>query len=127
MAASSHPRSPVRPSAQPSVQYVGFEDVPGRRNYRLMVQVGDEVRELVVWIARDAFTQRAAAVQDGPAICFQRIQRALAEGGLDGDTTIAVTSADLAEYRRAREPQPSKRTPRRVYTLDEAPPSDDPA
>lgn len=113
-------RAAVRATAQPSVQYVGFDDVPGRRNYHLVVQVGDTVRELTVWIARDAFTRRAAQVQDGPDICFQKILRELGgTSGLGDAATIGVTDGDLATYRQAREPQPSKRTPRRVFTAED--------
>jgi hypothetical protein len=112
-------RAAVRATAQPNVQYVGFDDVPGRRNYHLVVQAGDTVRELTVWIARDAFTRRAAQVQDGPDICFQKILRELAGGGLGSDATIGVTDGDLATYKQAREPQPTKRTPRRVFTAED--------
>ena len=120
MAGTVTSRTAVRTSAQPIVQYVGFDDVvPGRRNYHLIVQVGETIRELTVWIARDAFTRRVAQVQDGPDICFQKIVREIAGGGLDGHATIGVTDGDLAIYKRAREPQPAKRTPRRVFTAED--------
>jgi hypothetical protein len=119
MAGSLPSRAAVRTTGQPIVQYVGFDDVPGRRNYHLIVQVGETIRELTVWIARDAFTRRAAQVQDGPDICFQKIVRELAGGGLDGHGTIGVTDADLATYRQARVPQPAKRSPRRVFTAED--------
>jgi hypothetical protein len=119
MAGSAPSRTAVRTSAQPLVQYVGFDDVPGRRNYHLVVQVGETIRELTVWIARDAFTRRAAAVQDGPDICFQKILRELSGGSLDSHATIGVTDGDLVIYKQAREPQPAKRTPRRVFTADD--------
>jgi hypothetical protein len=112
-------RGAVR-TTQPIVQYIGFDDVAGRRNYRLLVQSGDDVRELTVWIEREAFTRRAAQVQDGPDICFQKILRELAAGRGLGDQggSIGVTDGDLASYRQAREPQPSRRTPRRVFTAE---------
>lgn len=120
MAGSFPSRVAARATAQPIVQYVGFDDVPGRRNYHLIVQVGETIRELTVWIARDAFTRRAAQVQDGPDICFQKILRELSgTSGLSGDATIGVTDGDLASYRQARVPQPTKRQPRRVFTAED--------
>jgi hypothetical protein len=125
MAGSLLPRAPVRssgraPAGQPTVQYVGFDDVPDRRNYHLIVQQGDAVRELTVWIPRDAFTRRAAAVQDGPDICFQKLVRELSGRGLEGPATIGVTDVDLVTYKQSREPQPAKRhSPRRVFTAED--------
>jgi len=120
MAGSVPSRAAARATAQPIVQYVGFDDVPGRRNYHLIVQVGETIRELTVWIARDAFTKRAAQVQDGPDICFQKILRELSGGAsLGHEATIGVTDGDLVSYRQAREPQPTKRTPRRVFTAED--------
>jgi hypothetical protein len=119
MAGSLPSRGAARAAAQPIVQYVGFDDVPGRRNYHLTVQVGETVRELTIWIARDAFTRRAAQVQDGPDICFQKILRELGDGGgLGKDATIGVTDGDLASYRQAHQPQPTKRAPRRAFTAE---------
>ena len=105
------PPHPVAESrARLLVQYVGFSNSSGRREYRLVAQVGGEVLNFVMSIALDAFDGKRAQLQDGPDICYQKLVRALA-GGEDIRTgPLAVTDADLASYRANHTPAPRRTT-----------------
>jgi hypothetical protein len=93
------PAAAAEARARLLVQYVGFENAPGRREYRLRAQVGGEVLTFTLSIALEAFAGKRALLQDGPDICYQKLVRALA-GGEDIRTgPLAVTDADLASYR----------------------------
>lgn len=107
-------RSPVESRAalpgQLLLQYVGFQDTPARREYVLLAQMGDRSRRYTVWIEQAAFADRKALRQDGPDICFQKLQRELPESDLAGTACIGVTEGDLARYRQAHN-VPKRRAP----------------
>jgi hypothetical protein len=92
-----------------SLEYVGFHNAPSRREYRFRARSGSEAREYTIWIAHAAFAARQALLQDGPDICFQKLQREVAEFGLGGEAHVAVTESDFASYREAHAP-PARRT-----------------
>lgn len=104
------------PNPQMLVQYVGFQDAPGRREYALVAQSGDKIRKYTVWIASDAFAKRQALLQDGPDICYQKLMRALVDPELASAGRLAVTDADLALYRDAHNPPKGRSHPRRAFT-----------
>jgi hypothetical protein len=108
------PHSPPEPrgtaAARISLEYVGFLNEPTRRAYRFRARSGADAREYTVSIAHAAFASRQALLQDGPDICFQKLQRAVTEFGLDGATDVAVTESDLATYREAHT-TPARRPP----------------
>ena len=103
------PPHPVAESrARLLVQYVGFTNSSGRREYRLVAQVGGEVLNFTMSIALEAFAGKRALLQDGPDICYQKLVRALA-GGEDIRTgPLAVTDADLESYRAHHTPTPRR-------------------
>jgi hypothetical protein len=108
------------------VQYVGFQDAPGRREYVLMAQFGETIRKYTVWITREAFAKRQALLQDGPDICYQKLLRELVGTELQGSDGIAVTEDDLATYRETHSPPARKsfappRPPAPVKVESEAP------
>ena len=113
---SSHPlpRPPARPRAPAPIhlilEYLGFRNAPGRREYVLRAQSGSKAREYTVWIAHTAFAMRQALLQDGPDICYQKLRRELAESELSGVACVGVTESDLADYREAHAP-PTRRPP----------------
>jgi hypothetical protein len=118
---------PRRSGAGPSatavvVQYLGFQDAPGRREYGIRVRRGDQDRQYTLWIAQASFAQRHALLQDGPDICYQKLLRALADPELPAADCIAVTDGDLADYRETH-----TRAPRRGFShsrpQDEAKPA----
>lgn len=103
-APSPRPPSSNRGTPLPAslvVQYVGFQAAPGRREYLLLVQEGDNVRTYTVSIPLEAFSRRRALLQDGPDISYQRLVRALADSEPIAAGRLAVTNADLTSYRDA--------------------------
>lgn len=103
-------------SAQLVVQYVGFHDAPGRREYVLLAQIGDRVRQYTLSIALEAFAERRALLQDGPDVCYQKLTRELVVAGLDGASRLPVSDADLLHYRDTHAPPARRPHPRRVVT-----------
>jgi hypothetical protein len=93
-----------------TLEYLGFRNARERREYILRVQSGEDTRDYTVWIAHSAFARRQALLQDGPDICYQKLQRALAACELPGVASVAVTESDLASYRAAHAP-PARRPP----------------
>jgi len=109
------PSKPPGPAAKHiSLEYVGFHNTSSRREYTFRVRLGPEAREYTIWIPHAAFAARQALLQDGPDICFQKLQRQVAELGLDGVTDAAVTDSDLASYREAHAPPARRLAPRPV-------------
>ena len=104
------PPSPAAAEARARllVQYLGFANSPGRRDYRLVAHVGGDVLDFTMSIALDAFAGKRAQLQDGPDICYQKLVRALA-GGEDIRTgPVNITDADLANYRADHTPAPRR-------------------
>src|SRR5262245_4498581 len=95
---------------QPSIRYLGFRDVEGRREYALQGRSGETDRNYVRWIELVAFAKREARMQDGPDICYQKLLRELAAEP-DSPESVAVTAADLAAYKEAHTPAPPRRRP----------------
>src|SRR5262245_50334999 len=91
-------------SVRISLEYVGFYNAPTRREYRFRARSGSEEREYTIWIAHTAFAARHALLQDGPDICYQKLQRHMTELGLADWTDAGVTDSDLASYREAHGP-----------------------
>jgi hypothetical protein len=91
-------------------EYRGFRNLEDRREYLLSVRTGPDSRDYTLWIAHESFAARQAQLQDGPDICYRKLQLQLAEGhGNDADY-IAVTPADLASYKEAHT-IPARRKP----------------
>lgn len=97
-------RPPVQttpPSVQVALQYIGFHDTASHRDYVLIAQIGDAVREYTVSIGLEAFVKKKALLQDGPDICYRKLLRELAL--TDGANMVRrrVSDEDLARYREA--------------------------
>lgn len=88
-------------TARIAIQYQGFQDAPGRREYALDAQRGDQRRRYTVWIEQAAFAARRALLQDGPDICYQKLLREIEASQLEGADCIGVTDGDLQAYREA--------------------------
>lgn len=86
-----------------AIQYLGFRDADGHREYALKAQRGDEGQRYTMSIALAAFAERRALLQDGPDICYQKLMRMLEEASPTASDTIAVTDGELATYRAAHE------------------------
>jgi hypothetical protein len=87
------------------VEYVGFTAQAKTRAYTLRIRQGlHEPHDVTLTIPNEAFLTRRVRYQDGPEICFLKLQRELAAcvEGLPGN--LQVTDADLAEYKAAHTP-----------------------
>ena len=119
-AAAAEPKAKPAPSTRIAIQYRGFQDVAGRRQYALHAQWGDRTGQYTVWIDLAAFARREALLQDGPDICYQKLLRELGGSVPPGSDSIEVTEGDLAAYRKTHaapvrksfsaslDPQPAK-------------------
>jgi hypothetical protein len=83
------------------LEYRGFRDGAGVREYLLRARIGDEQRDYVVGIEQAAFAQRRLLLQDGPDVCFQRLARELSGGVLVELGPLAISEGELASYREA--------------------------
>jgi hypothetical protein len=87
---------------KPTVEYVGFHSTSERREYRLRLHSGPEIREYTVGIALAAFTSGQARYQDGPEISFLKLNRELLLDGMaPAEADYTVSEAELNEYRHA--------------------------
>jgi hypothetical protein len=87
---------------RPTVEYVGFHSTSERREYRLRLHSGPEIREYTVGIALAAFTSGQARYQDGPEISFLKLHRELLlDGVAPAEADYTVSDAELTEYRDA--------------------------
>jgi hypothetical protein len=97
-----------------TLQYVGFATANTCREYTLRLKPpGGEAHDFVVAIASAAFVDHRARYQDGPEICFLKLQKELvACGETLPSSYLAVTDADLEAYRLEHAPRPPRRRPR---------------
>jgi len=101
-----------------TVEYVGFRSAGERREYLLRSRVGPEIREYTIGIANSAFAARRARFQDGPEICYLRLQREMeAAENAPGEHDFTITDAELFDY-LARHTAPA----RRGFALAPSPP-----
>jgi hypothetical protein len=109
--------APERPeparSRIPTVQFVDFRTTPRGREYTLRALGADEPRVFVLVIPGEAFDSRAIRFQDGPDLCFRRLQRELtADPDLPPDGGMVLTDEEIDDYRAGRE-QPARERRRR--------------
>jgi len=84
-----------------AIQYLGFENVQGRREYALRVRRGDQEGRFTLSIELAAFAKHQALLQDGPDICYQKLLHELAASELLNARGIVVTETDLLAYRES--------------------------
>jgi hypothetical protein len=59
------------------IQYIGFKVADSSRTYNFDVIDTKEVREFTVKVQSEAFRPGCLRLQDGPGICFERLEREL--------------------------------------------------
>ena len=96
------------------IEYLGFTVNEGTREYKLRArQPQGKFQAFTLSISNEAFLAHRVRYQDGPDICFLKLQRELIASG---DTLPAlhheVTDAELEEYRVAHAPKPNKKRPK---------------
>ncbi len=96
------------------IEYVGFTVSGAMRDYTLTVsQPSGESHAFTLAIPNEAFLGRRARYQDGPDICFLKLQRELiAHGDALPALYLEVTDAELEEYRTAHTVKPNKNRPK---------------
>jgi hypothetical protein len=97
------------------VRYLGFEATDAGREYSLSVETDGERRLFVIVIPHAAFAAHRARFQDGPDLCFAKLQRELAaDPAFAPRAALVVTDGDLAHYRDSqakRVPDRKRRSP----------------
>ena len=97
----------------PAVQYVGFRTTAAGREYTLCASGGLEPRLFVLLIPGEAFVSHAVRFQDGPDLCFRRLQRELtADPDLLPGGGLVLTTEELLDYQQGRA-QPANERRRR--------------
>jgi hypothetical protein len=96
-------------SVSVSMQYVGFQNKEGGREYTFVVLDEDrEPREYILTIVNTAFESHRVRYQDAPDICSLRLRRELAGSANNPSTNhFCITDSELADYSDARKPKPS--------------------
>src|SRR5262249_32306392 len=106
VSAPAPPRA-ARKAGMPAVEYVGFTTRGAAREYTLRVRqaAGEDPLQFTLVIPTAAFTSHRVRYQDGPEICFLKLQRELVAcaDGVPG-ARLTVTDAELEEYRTAHAP-----------------------
>jgi hypothetical protein len=111
--AGKRDRAETARSRPPAVQYVGFRTTTNGREYTLCATGGVEPRLFVLLIPGDAFVKHAVRFQDGPDLCFRRLQRELtADPDLLPGGGFVLTTEELLDYREGRA-QPANERRRR--------------
>ena len=93
------------------VEYVGFTTRGANRVYTLRFRRGaEEPKDVTVAIATAAFLARRVRYQDGPEICFLKLQKELL-GAEEGRAfkELTVDDADLEDYKTAHTAKPPQR------------------
>lgn len=96
------------------VEYVGFIPKGTAREYTLRVrEAAGDPHDFTLVIPNEAFLSHRVRYQDAPEVCFLKLQRELAAcpGSLPAPH-LAVSDADLEEYRVAHAPKPPQRRPK---------------
>jgi hypothetical protein len=96
-----------------NVEYLGFKCLEIAREYRLRVHCGPNLLgEVTVAIPNSVFLARIVRYQDGPDLCFHKLQVMVA-ASTDLPERIDITPADLADYCTLRAPRAAtRRAPR---------------
>ena len=97
----------------PRAEYVGFTVNKTSRVYTLRVSQGEgRFRSYAVSISNRSFLKNRIGYQDGPAICFLKLENELrAKGDEKTSSKLHITDAELAEYRDSHEKKPSNLRP----------------
>lgn len=92
------------------VEYMGFKCLEDTREYRLRVHQGPSILGTVTMvIPNSAFLTKVVRYQDGPDLCFHKLQSVIAGSTDVMPERIDVSAADLADYCAAHAPKPPNR------------------
>jgi hypothetical protein len=83
------------------LEFVGVGNHQGYREYHLRVLRQEGVADFRFKIATAAFGAARLPMQDGPDLCYQKLQRALVNGDTLASDVITIGEEELARYREA--------------------------
>lgn len=92
------------PFVRVRAEYVDFQDVAERREFKLRVYGRDGSTEVRFAIATAAFGAERVSLQDGPDVCYQKLLRVIAAGETAGPEVTTIDGAELASYRETHTP-----------------------
>lgn len=93
------------------IQYVGFNVAASSRIYNFhVIGAPHEDREFTVNVQSEAFRPAGLKLQDGPAICFERLKHELQGETQDSraEGHLGIAELDIQEY-LVRQPAPGGR------------------
>ena len=96
------------------IQYVGFSVASNCRIYSFDVIDAGEAREFTVKVQSDAFRPARLKLQDGPGICFARLQEEL-EGETQesrAEAHLSIGERDIQEYLERHYPRKPSSSPK---------------
>ncbi|HZP01048.1 MAG TPA: hypothetical protein VFD30_12200 [Terriglobia bacterium] len=94
------------------IQFVGFNIAGSSRIYSFhVIDAPQEAREFTVQVHSDAFLPARLKLQDGPAICFARLEQAL-----QGETRESPVAAHLSIRERDIREYLDRNCPRKQLT-----------
>ena len=90
------------------IQYVGFNNADTSRTYAFhVIDSPIETREFTVKVQGEAFGADSLKLQDGPGICFERLQRELGMETQESraEALLNIGEMDIREYRARHYPR----------------------
>ena len=89
------------------IQYVGFNVASSSRIYNFDVIDTAEVRKFTVKLQSDAFRPARLRLQDGPAICFARLEQELQGETQEAraEVHLSIVEQDIQEYLKRHHPR----------------------
>ena len=94
-----------------NIQYVGFIVGVNSRTYSFhVIDAIEKMREFTVEIQSEAFRLSRLKFQDGPGICFARLQRALGRETPESraEPRLRIREQDIWEYLDRRHPRKAR-------------------
>lgn len=82
------------------IQYVGFNVAASSRIYNFDVIDSKEAREFTVRVQSEAFRPARLRVQDGPSICYERLNQELEGETLESraEAHLRIGKRDIQDY-----------------------------
>ena len=83
------------------IQYAGFNVAAGARIYNFdVIDAPQEAREFTVKVPAEAFRPARLKFQDGPGICFARLEQELGGETLEAraEAHLSIGERDIQEY-----------------------------
>jgi hypothetical protein len=80
------------------IQYEGFTVSPISRTYNFHVIDAGESRRFTVQVPSELFRLTPLKFQDGPAICFERLQHEIESQELHAEAVLNVSASEIQDY-----------------------------